>query len=225
MTNNEIKKLCRSLGADLVGIASVERFVNAPKGHHPIDVMPTVKSVISLRMVLPKDTLEQDIRTYTDIRNEAIKKMDKVAADVAAELKKHKHKAVPIVSLGGKFVDGRFRSRVSLKHAAELAGLGVIARNYLLTNDKYGNLPWFTAVVTSLELEPDPLATYVVCNNCSLCVDLCPSGALADENNFDQKGCRKVCYVTVKGVLELRCWQCRNVCPYKHDVAKSELNK
>ena len=181
MTNKEIKKLCRSFGADLVGVASVERFVNAPKGYHPTDVMPTAKSVISLGMVLPKDILEQDIRTYTDIRNEAVKKMDKVAADVAAELKGLKYKAVSIVSLSGKFVDGHFRSRVSLKHAAELAGLGVIARNYLLTNNKYGNLLWFTAVVTSLELEPDPLATYQVCNNCNLCVDLCPSGALTDE--------------------------------------------
>lgn len=69
MTNKEIKKLCRSFGADLVGVASVERFVNAPKGYHPTDVMPTAKSVISLRMVLPKDILEQDIRTYTDARS------------------------------------------------------------------------------------------------------------------------------------------------------------
>ena len=112
MTNKEIKKLCRSFGADLVGVASVERFVNAPKGYHPTDVMPTAKSVISLGMVLPKDILEQDIRTYTDIRNEAVKKMDKVAADVAAELKGLKYKAVSIVSLSGKFVDGHFRSRV-----------------------------------------------------------------------------------------------------------------
>ena len=215
MTNKEIKKLCRSFGADLVGVASVERFVNAPKGYHPTDVMPTAKSVISLGMVLPKDILEQDIRTYTDIRNEAVKKMDKVAADVAAELKGLKYKAVSIVSLSGKFVDGHFRSRVSLKHAAELAGLGVIARNYLLTNNKYGNLLWFTAVVTSLELEPDPLrhtrfattATYA-----SIFI------LREHENNFSQKGCRKVCYITVKGVLELRCWQCRNVCPYKHGI-------
>lgn len=57
MTNKEIKKLCRSFGADLVGVASVERFVNAPKGYHPTDVMPTAKSVISLGMVLPKDIL------------------------------------------------------------------------------------------------------------------------------------------------------------------------
>ncbi len=64
MTNKEIKKLCRSFGADLVGVASVERFVKCSERISPNDVMPTARSVISLGMVLPKDILEQDIRTY-----------------------------------------------------------------------------------------------------------------------------------------------------------------
>ena len=67
MTNKEIKKLCRSFGADLVGVASVERFVNAPKGYHPTDVMPTAKSVISLGMVYPKifsNRIYEHIRIY-----------------------------------------------------------------------------------------------------------------------------------------------------------------
>ena len=213
MTSKEMKELCRSLGADLVRIASTDRFADAPAGYHPKDIMPTAKSVIVMATILPANTLEQNIKTYTDIRNQAIGKMDKVAKDVAAALKKQSHKATAIVSLGGKWTDGRFHSRLSLKHAAALAGLGVIARNYLLTNDRYGNLLWFTAVVTSLELEPDPLANYEVCNDCNLCVENCPSGALTDKDNFAQKSCYKVCYVTVKGVLELRCWRCRSSCP------------
>lgn len=214
MSNKEIKELCLSLGADLVGIASVDRFTATPTGHHPTDVVPTAKSVIVLATALPPNTLDLDINDYTNIRNESIAKMDKVAKDVAAELKKLKHKATAICSLGGKYVDGRFRSRISLKHAGELAGLGVIARNYLLTNDKHGNLLWLTAVITSLELEPDPIATYSVCNNCNLCVDNCPSGALAVQGDFQQQSCFKVCYVTVKGKLELHCWKCRKICPY-----------
>lgn len=216
MRGKEIKELCRSLGADLVGIAPVERFADAPEGYRPENVLPSAHSVIVMATVLPKDTLDQDIKTYTDIRNAAVKKMDDIAKEIAAELKKQKHKATPIISLGGKWVDGHFRSRLSLKHAAELAGLGVVTRNYLLTNDSYGNLLWFTAVVTSLELEPDTVADYEFCNSCNLCVDSCPSGALDDKNDFSQKSCRKVCYVVVKGILELRCWECRNVCPYKY---------
>lgn len=138
MRGKDIKKLCRSLGADLVGIAPVERFADAPKGYRPENVLPSAHSVIVMATVLPKDTLEQDIKTYTDIRNAAVKKMDDIAKEIAAESKKQKHKATPIISLGGKWVDGHFRSRLSLKHAAELAGLGVVTHNYLLTNDSYG---------------------------------------------------------------------------------------
>ncbi len=210
-----IKELGCFYGADLVGIASADRFVNAPSGHHPTDVLSTAKSVIVLATILPRNTLEQDIKTYTDIRNTAVAQMDEAAKNVAAELKKLKHKAVYITSLSGKSVEGRFRGRISIKHAAELAGLGVIARNYLLTNERYGNLLWFTAVVTSLELDPDPIAKYEVCNDCGLCVDNCPSGALSEQHNFNQNDCRKKCYVTVKGILELQCWKCRSICPYK----------
>lgn len=215
MTSKDLKELCCSLGVDLVGIAPAERFVNAPTGYHPTDVMPSVRSVIVLATLLPRETLEQNIKTYTDIRNAAVIKMDRVAREVMGELKRLKHKEVPILSLSGRWLDGRFRSRILLKHAAELAGLGVVARNYLLINNCYGNLLWFTAVITSLELEPDPVVEYEVCNDCSLCVDNCPSGALANKDDFNPKSCRKVYYVRVKGMLELRCWQCRNVCPYK----------
>lgn len=218
MTSEEIKELGYALGANLVGIASTDRFANAPAGHHPEDILPSAQSVVVLGTVLPRNTLEQDIRTYTDIRQEAVAKMDGIAKEIAGQLKKLKYKATPIISLGGKWVDGHFRSRISLKHAAELAGLGIVARNYLLTNDRYGNLLWFTAVVTSLELEPDPMADYEVCNHCNLCVDSCPSGALEKEDDFSQRKCRKVCYVVVKSVLELRCWECRNVCPYKYGI-------
>lgn len=218
MTSEDMKELCCSLGADLVGIAPAERFVNAPAGYHPTDVLPSARSVIVLATLLSREALEQNIKIYTDIRNAAVVKMDRVAREVMGELKRLKHKAVPVLSLSGRWIDGRSRSRISLKHAAELAGLGVIARNYLLTNNRYGNLLWFTAVVTSLELEPDPVAEYNVCNDCSLCVDNCPSGALAKEDDFNPNSCRKMCYVLVKGTLELRCWQCRNVCPCKFGI-------
>jgi len=39
ITNNEIKEIAYSLGADLCGIACVERFNNAPTGFHPLDVL------------------------------------------------------------------------------------------------------------------------------------------------------------------------------------------
>ena len=45
--SRQVKQVMFSLGADLCGIASIDRFGDAPKGYHPLDVMPSCKSVIS----------------------------------------------------------------------------------------------------------------------------------------------------------------------------------
>ena len=47
LDSKSIKEMAFALGADLCGIASIDRFDNAPKGYHPLDVLPTCKSVIS----------------------------------------------------------------------------------------------------------------------------------------------------------------------------------
>lgn len=39
MDKIEIKKIMYTLGADLCGVASIDRFDGAPKGFHPLDVM------------------------------------------------------------------------------------------------------------------------------------------------------------------------------------------
>ena len=35
-----VKEIMFALGADLCGIASIDRFADAPKGYHPLDVFP-----------------------------------------------------------------------------------------------------------------------------------------------------------------------------------------
>ena len=44
----EIANKLLEWGADLVGIAPVERFRDAPEGHKPTDFLPDTKSVISV---------------------------------------------------------------------------------------------------------------------------------------------------------------------------------
>jgi hypothetical protein len=45
---NEMKSFVMSQGADMVGIAPIERFKNAPKGFGPRDYMPDATCVISM---------------------------------------------------------------------------------------------------------------------------------------------------------------------------------
>ena len=46
MTKEEVKQLAKSLGADLVGITSMDRFDGAPKQMDPRYIMPEAKSMI-----------------------------------------------------------------------------------------------------------------------------------------------------------------------------------
>ena len=41
ISNHEVKEIVYSLGAVLCGVACLERFNNAPKGFHPLDVLPS----------------------------------------------------------------------------------------------------------------------------------------------------------------------------------------
>ncbi len=218
LTAKMVKQLSLHAGADLAGIASADRFVNAPGGHHPADILPSCRSVIVLAGILPVGTLSQDVLTYTAIRNELVKKMTAVARKVATAIRKQGYDTQAITSLGGSYEKGRLHGHISLKHAGELAGLGKIGRNYLLTNDKAGNQLWLSAVLLSASLQADALATYTVCDECGRCVTACPSKALEKPSVFAVKSCDKVCCKTIKGKLALRCWACRNVCPYRNGI-------
>ena len=213
--NSEIvKEYGIQAGASIVGIAASKDFGLAPEGFKPSDNMDGCRSVIVLGTAFPKETLSKTSDEYTASRNEIVSKMTDMAKAVAKRINKDGHKAKAISATGGKFVDGKHFGYISLKHAAELAGLGVISRNYLLTNSQYGNLLWFSAVLTETELIPDKKAPHNICDNCNKCVTICPSGALDDPARFGKKGCSKF-YAIENKKFVIKCFSCRKVCPYR----------
>ena len=46
LTSYDIKQMAAKKECDLCGIASIDRFGEAPQGFHPADVLPVCKSVI-----------------------------------------------------------------------------------------------------------------------------------------------------------------------------------
>lgn len=57
LRKEEVKEFAKKAGADLVGIASIERFKRAPKELHPLSQISTAKAVISLGFRIPKGAL------------------------------------------------------------------------------------------------------------------------------------------------------------------------
>lgn len=212
-----VKEIMRDLGADLCGIASIDRFHDAPEGYHPLDVMPACKSVISFGCRFPVGTLLcRSHAPYTRVRNSITPKMDGIALDFCMEMERNGMLCAPIPTNEAEWDEktNRSRSIISLKHAAQAAGLGTIGRHSLLITPEFGSMIWLGAVLCAQELEPDAMKA-PVCTQCNLCVNACPVNAL-ETQEMNQQVCWDYAFGTEETTQTWRisCHQCRDVCPY-----------
>lgn len=140
--SEQVKGILFGLGADLCGIASMDRFQDAPKGYHPTDVLPTCRSVISFGCRFPIGTLRCNTPVpYTRVRNSITPKMDAMALDFCMEMEKRQVVCVPIPTNESQWDERtkRWRSVLSQKHAAQAVGLGTIGRHSLLITPEFGS--------------------------------------------------------------------------------------
>ncbi len=215
MNSTEIKEHLYGLGADLCGISSIDRFDAAPKGYHPCDVLPGCRSVIAFAIRFVSGTLACNTAVpYTVVRNILSDKMDKMAVQFCIDMEEKGILAVPTRTNSSEYDEntGRNRNIISAKHAAEAAGLGTIGRNSLLITPEYGSLVWLSVILTEAELEQDPLKPRI-CNDCNLCVDVCPVNALASIE-MDQTACWDYAFGEVKRDWRINCHKCRDICPF-----------
>ena len=217
------KKIGMDAGASVVGIAASSSFQLAPEGFKPTDVLDSCRSVIVLGIPFARETLSMDPPEYTELRNTFLTKMTNLAKVVSKRLAKESgYKTKAISASGGKTVNGKMSGHISLKHAAELAGIEIITRNHLLTSPEHGNLLWLSAVLTDIDLVPDEKLQYNFCENCNKCVEACPSGALKDPVSFGRKECMKFFAIENKKLL-IKCFLCRAVCPYRFGEIYSHM--
>ena len=217
MTSREVKEILYAMGAELCGIAGLDRFTGAPEGHHPLDVWPACKSVISFACRFPAAVLACTSPVpYTRVRNSVTAKLDAMALELCIELEKRGVKCVPIPTNESQWDEktGRFRSIISQKHAAQAAGLGTIGRHSLLITPELGCMVWLGCVLCGTELEPDPMRE-PVCDDCGKCVEVCPAHVLDGEELAQQ-----VCWNYAFGddgetkTWRIACHACRDVCPF-----------
>ena len=130
-----VKRFGADAGAGVVGVAAADDFTLAADGCGPADVLPGCRSVVVLGVPFPPGALELEPPEYTALRNEILTRMTAIANAVAKRIAKETGcRAKAVSASGGRTVNGKQYGHISLKHAAELAGLGVVTRNYLLTS-------------------------------------------------------------------------------------------
>lgn len=156
-----VKALALKSGVDVVGIAPVERWDEfVPEGHRPADILPGARFVVVVGCRGPTagawrspDHRMMEVNGY-DFANDRV---IHVIADFIE--RKYGHYAIqaPALPTAGH------QPPMSMMLSAVLAGLGTrsFAANIIL-NPKYGLL-YYSACLTTLELEPDDMLEQNVC--------------------------------------------------------------
>lgn len=215
---DKIKEVLVSLGADICGIANIERFKGAPPGFHPKDIYKDCKSIIVFARSMPKGLAFVDPRiVYNKATDLNLEDLDRISFLAASAIEKLGGIAVPMPSdtpyeyWDSENLEGR--GLISMRHAALLAGIGSMGKNTLIINKKYGNMINIGAVLTDLDLKPDPISEEICIDGCRLCLDNCPQKAL-NGHTVNQKLCREFTYSSNKrGYGVCNCNRCRVVCP------------
>lgn len=221
-----IREKAISLGADVCGFAAVERFESAPAGFKPGDIYEAAKSVIVFLKVIPSEILDcLNPVPYTGAAFLLYQEIDRLGLSLVRFLNTCKIKAVPIPCdtpyIHWEPEKKRGMGILSMRHAAYMAGLGYLGKNTLLINPKFGNMVYIGAVLTDQPFASDPTLNDSCPQNCRVCLDACPAGALNGET-VNQQLCRpKSFYTNARGFTLYDCCNCRKKCPRKNGYHES----
>jgi epoxyqueuosine reductase len=201
---SEITGWLKDNGASLVGIASVDRFDGAPRGHHPRDFLPGARSVVTFGVALLsqsvywEDHLADSEFVPPQNRKAVLQNyfyrqtgyamvnnlLDMLALRLSNLLESRGYRSIFFPATYGtrsiwSFVREMIPSKSGLfsqRHAAVRAGLGEFGLNNLVLTREYGPRIRFNSVITEAELTPTPLLEEKLClgEKCSLCLEGCP---------------------------------------------------
>lgn len=215
---DRIKHILLELGADLCGIANVDRFKDAPSGFHPKDIYKDCQSVIVFAKSMPKGLAYVNPRIlYMKATDTNLNELDRMSCLASLEIEKLGGTCVPVPSdspydyWDKEKMEGR--GLLSMRHAALLTGIGSMGKNTLIINKQYGNMINMGAILTNFDLQSDPLSEEMCIAGCHLCLDNCPQNAL-NGLTVNQKLCRQFTYGNNdRGFGVCNCNQCRIICP------------
>ena len=202
----KVKQDVLDMGLDLVGVADPKDLDGSPDGHSsPFRILPGARAILVFAMRCPHGAVEtphppidgtpEELEAvhggiyFTSYMSMNFKLMEH-ALNIANYLEKMGYKSAPVSSTLGRD-ETRWVGPISLRRAAQQAGIGEIGVNSLLLTPEFGPRVRLAAVITTAPLVIDgPKLVGKVCTKCGACTKHCPTQAVHDSlNTFERKKC------------------------------------
>lgn len=206
----DVKKFSLAAGADLVGIASMDRFEGAPLQSDPRQIFPEAQSMIVLGFRIPRGTLRgiEEGTFYVSYASMGYAAINHVLQPmtlwkITAMIEDAGYEAVPIPNnfpwTNNPQADGQPRLSwskpvaagraapdvfIHLRIAAMAAGVGEIGWSKMLLTKRFGPRQRLAAIITDAKLKPDPIIPPgTICDRCMLCARDCTGQAIPTDKS------------------------------------------
>lgn len=219
MDEQILKRAALDAGADLVGVATLERLRDGPPSADLTYLLPSARSLVSFAVALDRDALraffaKTDWLAHGVDRKRKEQTLYGVADRLTGLLQAAGHEALAVnVNDSYRPEDGssdvvrmrEFLPDFAHRYGALAAGLGRLGWSGNLITPRHGSAVTLGTVLTSAALAPDPLCAENPCDRCKLCAVVCPVEMISTRQSVE---------VTVAGVTEElaakstneRCW-------------------
>ena len=217
-----LKVFAKEAGADVFGVANVERFDELPLEKHPRSIFPETRSVIVLGRRITRGTLRgveegtnfENYDTYgcnwLDNRFIAL-----LTFRVAEYIEDRCWEAVPLQNLPPEIPSMGVAVRkdqpapnvmLDLEDAAVRAGLGEIGYWGVLVTPEFGPRQRIQMILTDAEISPDPIVEKPICPASDQIKKSCPLGAYVGEKEIIICGKK----MTIAEIDYSKCSKCKN---------------
>ncbi|NLB29513.1 MAG: epoxyqueuosine reductase [Clostridiales bacterium] len=187
---NILKETAKKFGMDMCGVASIDRFSEAPPGRHPTDILPGCRSVVVIGVRLLDGIVQANFRAFENDRDDLKGlygtygytmlpnfELTYACYGIAQAIERYLGEIATPCSTG-PMTNG---NQISLRHCAVAAGLGEFGWMSIVLTPEFGPRNRFGVILTTAEIEPDPMYDGPpLCDptSCTICTDSCPTRAI-----------------------------------------------
>lgn len=197
-------------------------FEQALPGKHPLDLWPSCGSVVVFAVARSPEANNTYAGPYAPWQG------NRASGPVPQHIQSEEQAMVRLAGLFSAFVrlegiaflqtNGHGVSFLQPQHklSAFEAGIGVYGRSGLIIHPALGNRMVLGTIMTKVVLEPDGrLEGFEPCENCELCIKMCPAKAFDSTKRYPDSWSREKCMSKRAEIAdrELFCHNCFAVCP------------